>query len=80
MDPGFEEEWPLYVPVTERRKQAAREIEKLRKKGHPVVPVLLAGRTIARTFWGQAWCDNLESYRDLATACRAAAAMFAIAR
>jgi hypothetical protein len=22
------------------------------------------GRQIARTFWGKAWCDNLESYRD----------------
>jgi uncharacterized Zn finger protein len=64
MAPEFEDGWPLYVPVAERRKQAAREIEKLRKKGHPVAPILLAGRTIARTFWGQAWCDNLESYRD----------------
>jgi uncharacterized Zn finger protein len=43
---------------------AAREMEKLRKKGHPVAPVTLEGRTIARTFWGKAWCDNLESYRD----------------
>ena len=22
------------------------------------------GRKIAATFWGKAWCDNLESYRD----------------
>jgi uncharacterized Zn finger protein len=64
MAPEFEDGWPSYVPVAERRKQAAREIEKLRKKGHPVAPVLLAGRTIGRTFWGQAWCANLESYRD----------------
>jgi non-specific serine/threonine protein kinase len=27
---------------------------------------LLEGRTIARTFWGKAWCDNLESYMDYA--------------
>jgi uncharacterized Zn finger protein len=39
-------------------------MEKLRKKGLPVSPVILEGRIIARTFWGQAWCDNLESYRD----------------
>jgi uncharacterized Zn finger protein len=43
---------------------AAREMEKLRKKGHPVAPIILEGRTIATTFWGKAWCDNLESYRD----------------
>ncbi|WP_457093546.1 SWIM zinc finger family protein [Microvirga sp. P5_D2] len=64
MTPGVDDGWPLYVPVAERRKQAAREIEKLRKKGHPVAPVILEGRTITRTFWGKAWCDNLESYRD----------------
>jgi uncharacterized Zn finger protein len=64
MAAGFDDGWPPYVPVAERRKQAAREIEKLRKKGHPVAPVLLEGRTIARTFWGKAWCDNLESYGD----------------
>ena len=39
-------------------------MEKLRKKGHPVAPVTIEGRTIATTFWGKAWCDNLESYRD----------------
>ena len=29
-------------------------------------PVLLAGRKIASTFWGKAWCDNLEAYSDYA--------------
>ena len=26
----------------------------------------IEGRTIARTFWGKAWCDNLERYSDYA--------------
>ncbi len=56
--------WPRYIPVAERRKKAAREMEKLRKKGYPVAPVTIEGRTIAKTFWGKAWCSNLESYRD----------------
>ncbi len=56
--------WAPYVPVAERRRRAEREMAKLRKKGHPVSPVRIEGRTIARTFWGKAWCDNLESYRD----------------
>ncbi len=56
--------WPRYVPVAERRKKAAREMEKLRKKGYPAAPVTIEGRTIAKTFWGKAWCSNLESYRD----------------
>jgi uncharacterized Zn finger protein len=60
----FDGEWPAYIPVAERRRKAAREMERLRKTGHSVAPVLIEGRAIARTFWGRAWCDNLESYRD----------------
>jgi uncharacterized Zn finger protein len=57
-------EFRPYVSVAQRRAQAAREVEKRRKKGQTVTPVVLDGRTIARTFWGKAWCDNLESYSD----------------
>ena len=56
--------WAPYVSVAQRRAKAAREMEKLRKKGHPVAPVVITGRAIASTFWGKAWCDNLEGYRD----------------
>src|SRR5579864_5318308 len=56
--------WAPYVPVAERRRQAAREMEKLRKKGHPVSPVVIQGRAIAATFWGKSWCENLERYSD----------------
>ena len=41
-------------------------MEKRRKQGHAVSPIVIAGRTIASTFWGKAWCDNLESYSDFA--------------
>ncbi len=58
--------FPPYVPVAERRRRATREMDKLRKKGQTVSPVLIAGRTIAHTFWGKAWCDNLERYSDYA--------------
>ena len=53
-----------YVPVAERRAQAAREVAKRTKKGQTISPVLIEGRTIASTFWGQAWCANLEGYSD----------------
>jgi uncharacterized Zn finger protein len=56
--------WRPYVTVAERRRKAAREMEKLKKKGHPISPVVIEGRTIARTFWGKAWCENLERYSD----------------
>jgi uncharacterized Zn finger protein len=53
-----------YVSVAERRRQAQREMEKKRQKGLVVLPIKIDGRVIAKTFWGQAWCDNLESYSD----------------
>jgi len=56
--------WRPYVSVAERRAQARRKMEKLRKKGQTVSPVTIAGRTIVTTFWGKAWCDNLERYSD----------------
>lgn len=55
-----------YVPVAQRRANAARQMAKLAKKGQTINPVKIDGRQIARTFWGQAWCDNLESYSDFA--------------
>lgn len=56
-----------YVSVAKRRAQAAGFAQRLAKKeGRRLQPVKIAGRAIARTFWGKAWCDNLESYSDFA--------------
>jgi uncharacterized Zn finger protein len=60
-------EWPSYVPVAEKRRQAERKLAKLKKKGQSVAPVKIEGRTIAETFWGKSWCTNLERYSDYAT-------------
>jgi uncharacterized Zn finger protein len=56
--------YPPYVSVAERHALAAKDIAKLTKKGQKVSPVVLEGRTIAATFWGKAWCTNLERYSD----------------
>jgi len=53
-----------YVSGAKRRANALREVTKLAKKGRKISPVEIAGRIIASTFWGKAWCDNLESYSD----------------
>jgi len=58
--------WSPYVPVAERRRRAARLVAKMRKSGREVFPVEIAGRKIAATFWGDAWCSNLEAYSDYA--------------
>src|SRR5580693_44066 len=59
--------WPRYVPVAERRAKAVRLVEKLRWMGRSIDPVVIEGQVIAKTFWGKAWCENLESYRDFAS-------------
>ena len=59
-------DWNPYVSVAVRRQQAAQRLAKLGKKGREVSPVLLQGRKIATTFWGTAWCGNLERYSDYA--------------
>src|SRR5580700_10470379 len=41
-------------------------MEKRRKQGHDISPVAIEGRTIAKTFWGKSWCENLERYSDYA--------------
>jgi len=56
--------WRPYVPVAVRRARALKKIKKLRNKGLDVQPVEIEGRKIARTFWGAAWCDHLESFSD----------------
>jgi uncharacterized Zn finger protein len=56
--------WRPYVSVAEKRRQAEREVAKLKKRGQPITPVKIEGRTIAKSFWGQAWCTNLERYSD----------------
>jgi uncharacterized Zn finger protein len=57
--------FPDYVSVAERRKRAARKLAQLRKKGLTPAPIVLEPRRpIAKTFWGKAWCEHLESYAD----------------
>lgn len=61
---GWGGDWGPYVSVGERQRMAARERARLEKAGRTLAPVVVEGRAIARTFWGVAWCDNLESYSD----------------
>lgn len=56
--------WGEYVPVAQRQAQAAKQMEKLQKKGVKVQPVEISGRSIAKSFWGKGWCQHLESFSD----------------
>jgi uncharacterized Zn finger protein len=54
--------------ASEQRQRAARESRRLAQRaakgGRQPSPVVIDGRSIVRSFWGKAWCANLESYRD----------------
>jgi uncharacterized Zn finger protein len=51
--------------VAKRRAKAAAYASRLAKKEkRALCPVQIVGRKIASSFWGQAWCDNLEQYSD----------------
>jgi uncharacterized Zn finger protein len=57
--------WPEYVPVHKRIESAKKRAAKRAKAfGRQPEPVAITGTGIARTFWGKAWCRNLESYSD----------------
>jgi uncharacterized Zn finger protein len=58
--------WKPYVPAAQRRAQALRKAEKLKQQGKSILPVTIEGRTIAKSFWGKSWCENLERYSDYA--------------
>src|SRR5450756_3254194 len=58
-------QWKPYVSVAERRRKAERAAAQHRKKtGQSLSPATAGRGAIAKTFWGKAWCDNLERYSD----------------
>jgi len=58
--------WTPYVSVAERRRKAEKIAAKAKKGGAVLSPVAPIRGAIAKTFWGKAWCDNLECYSDFA--------------
>jgi len=56
--------WAPYVSVAKRKAKGKRKMEQLQKKGLDVQPIEIEGRKIARTFWGEAWCEHLEKFSD----------------
>lgn len=60
----YYDEYPPYVPVGERRAKAEKKLLQLRKKQPGIKPVIIAGTTLAKTWWGKSWNSNLERYAD----------------
>jgi hypothetical protein len=53
-----------YVSVASRRANALKAVAKANKKGTHYAPIAPYTGAIAKTFWGKAWCSNLEQYSD----------------
>ncbi|MCO6454669.1 MAG: SWIM zinc finger family protein [Pirellulaceae bacterium] len=60
----YDRQWRPYVPVARRRREAQSKMRNLRAEGVDIQPVEIDGRKIAKTFWGEAWCDQMESHGD----------------
>src|SRR5688572_8707026 len=55
-----------YVSAARRRQRAERAAGRFADRGRELSPVVVDGRALATTFWGKAWCANLERYSDFA--------------
>ncbi len=65
MNYGYD--WGPYVSVGEKKVHARKFAAKLAKKQkRKCQPIQIEGRKIAKSFWGKAWCDHLESLSDYA--------------
>jgi uncharacterized Zn finger protein len=53
-----------YTPVHEKQAKAKRSQSRLAKTHGTLQPVVVSGRALARSWWGQAWNENLERYSD----------------
>lgn len=58
--------WKPYVSVAERRRKAEQAAARAKKTGAGFSPIAPYRGAVAKTFWGKAWCDNLEHYSDYA--------------
>jgi hypothetical protein len=67
---GYYGGWAPYVPVAKRRQQATKQVAKMKKNGMTILPVVIDGLKIAKTFWGKAWCDHLNPAAILKIACQ----------
>ncbi len=62
---SYGSQWAPYVSVGQRLAMAKKEAAKIAKKQkREPSPVCVNGRIIAKSFWGKAWCDNLNAYSD----------------
>lgn len=56
--------FPVYKPVGELKSESQNFLKKYKKNHQDAQPVVVEGKKIATTWWGEAWNKNLEKYSD----------------
>lgn len=56
--------FPEYVPASVKKERIRKQVARLKKKNPNLAPIVIEGSTIAKTWWGKAWNQNLELYAD----------------
>lgn len=49
------------------KKNADESVRKQHQRGKETHPIIVTGRKITKSWWGTAWCENLERYADYAS-------------
>lgn len=52
------------ISVELLQQKAKDSVQQSLNKGKEMHPIVVEGRSIAKSWWGQAWCDNIEHYAD----------------
>ena len=60
------------MTVAQRKEQIQLLIARMREKGENIAPISLSGQKIAKSFWGKAWCDNIDNFADYQSRLRVA--------
>jgi uncharacterized Zn finger protein len=61
---GWDYGYYTYKSASANKESAKKALERLKKKNPDISPVVISGRKLAKTWWGNAWNKNLESYAD----------------
>lgn len=52
------------ISIEQLQKMAMESVGDATKRGQNLQPVTIKGRRICTSWWGEAWCNNLEQYAD----------------
>ena len=55
------------MSVEELQRKAQESVKNAKNKGKEMHPIIVEERQIAKSWWGMAWCKNIEQYADYAS-------------